>query len=296
VTTGPFVSVIIPTYQCAPYLACSISSVLSQTYPQDKIETIVVNDGSTDDTDQAMQPFLERVRYHKQVNRGVAAARNVGVATARGDYLAFLDADDYWYPDRLEQLVGAVQRDNLITSDFVIDVGGTLRQRGYYAGHDLYANFEKPANEQYLLALENNFIAWPMIPKRVFERVGPFDEGLVYGEDWDLWLRCLASGYAVRLVRKVCAVYRYRRPGATTTRHDLRMAENRLVILERHRRNVSPQRWRMAKGVLSHLQLRQSLELRHYGGAARHALGLGLNWTYMRRWFKNRSAQRERQD
>jgi len=292
----PLISVIIPAYQCAPYLACSISSVLGQTYPQEKIETIVINDGSTDDTDNAIQPYLSKVRYLKQPNRGVSAARNVGIASARGEYLAFLDADDYWYPDRLELLIRTVQRDSLITSDFVIDINGRLRPTGYYAEHGLFPNFEKPADEQYLLALENNFIAWPIVPKRVIDRVGGFDEDLVYGEDWDLWLRCLASGYRVGLVPKVCAVYRYRRPGATTTRHDLRMAENRLIILARHRRNVSLPRWRMATGVLSHIQLRNSLESKRYAGLVKHALALGVNWTYMRHWFKARSAQQESQD
>jgi len=292
----PLVSVIIPSYQCALYLPCSISSVLSQTYPQDKIEIIVVNDGSTDDTDNVMQPFLSKVRYFRQPNGGVSAARNVGIANSQGDYLAFLDADDYWYPDRLELLTGAAQHDSLITSDFVIDINGTLRPKGYYAEHGLCPNFQKPPHEQYLLALENNFIAWPMVSKRVIDRVGSFDEELVYGEDWDLWLRCLAAGFAVRLVPKVCAAYRYRRPGATTTRHDRRMAENRLVILGRHRRNVSRRRWYMAKGVLSHIQLRESVELKQHRGVARHALALGLNLTYMRHWFKSRSARQERQD
>jgi glycosyltransferase involved in cell wall biosynthesis len=93
------VSVIIPTYNCAPYLPDAIFSVLQQTH--NNFEIIVIDDGSTDNTEEIIQPFLDRVEYIKQENHGVSVARNTGMKRATGDFIAFLDADDMWFPQKL---------------------------------------------------------------------------------------------------------------------------------------------------------------------------------------------------
>jgi glycosyltransferase involved in cell wall biosynthesis len=92
-------SVIIPTYNCGRFLPEAIESVLAQTLPPH--EVIVVDDGSTDDTPAVAARFAGRIVYHRQVNRGVSAARNAGMDRATGDWLAFLDADDLWMPTKL---------------------------------------------------------------------------------------------------------------------------------------------------------------------------------------------------
>src|SRR5258705_11081136 len=98
----PLVSVVIATYNMARYLPLAVRAALDQKYKN--IEVLVVNDGSTDDTQCVMAPFLDdsRVRYYTQKNKGQAAAKNRGIHESRGDYIAFLDADDMWALDKLE--------------------------------------------------------------------------------------------------------------------------------------------------------------------------------------------------
>src|SRR5690242_5053753 len=94
------VSVIIPAYNSERYIADALRSVLAQTYmPQ---EIIVVDDGSSDGTARALDPFRSTIRYIYQKNRGEPAARNTGMREAKGDYIAFLDADDLWLPEKLD--------------------------------------------------------------------------------------------------------------------------------------------------------------------------------------------------
>src|ERR1044071_9453875 len=99
---SPLVSVIVPAYDVAEFIAEALDSVLAQTF--DDYEIIVINDGSPDtkDLERALAPYLSRIVYIKQENRGVSAARNTGIKAARGSLIAFLDADDTWLPNYLE--------------------------------------------------------------------------------------------------------------------------------------------------------------------------------------------------
>ena len=98
-TAEPKVSVVIPTFNCGEFIGEAIESVLSQTYPP--FEVIVVDDGSTDDTQSIVGKYGDGVRYTRHPNRGSSCARNIGIGFAKGDYLAFLDADDRWEPRKL---------------------------------------------------------------------------------------------------------------------------------------------------------------------------------------------------
>src|ERR1051326_205992 len=102
----PQVSVIIPTYNSAHYLADAVESVLSQTF-QD-IEVLIIDDGSTDETETVIQRYGSLVRCFRQRNSGVAVARNRGIEESRGEYVAFLDADDTWLPHKLERQLAAL--------------------------------------------------------------------------------------------------------------------------------------------------------------------------------------------
>src|SRR2546423_7727277 len=91
------VSVVVPAYNYARYLPQAIDSALGQTHPP--LEVIVVDDGSTDDTPRVLDAYGDRIRAVRQANQGAGAARNAGIAVARGEYVAFLDSDDLWRPD-----------------------------------------------------------------------------------------------------------------------------------------------------------------------------------------------------
>ena len=96
----PRISVVIPAYNCAPYVGQAVESVLNQTYSS--FEIIVIDDGSQDNTREALQPYSQQIRYIYQNNQGVSVARNHGIQLARGKFIAFLDADDIFLPDKLE--------------------------------------------------------------------------------------------------------------------------------------------------------------------------------------------------
>ena len=98
--TAPLVSVIIPTHNSARFIAQAVDGVLAQTYKH--YEVIVVDDGSSDNTGDVLQQFAGHIRYHRQDNRGPAAARNAGIKIAQGEFVCFLDADDVWAPNKLE--------------------------------------------------------------------------------------------------------------------------------------------------------------------------------------------------
>ena len=108
----PAVSVIIPTYNRAARVSAAVKSVMAQT--PSELEIIIVDDGSTDGTEQVIRPFVEdsggRISYFRQDNRGVSAARNKGIALARGDWIAFLDSDDVWIPEKLEWQFRAIRQ------------------------------------------------------------------------------------------------------------------------------------------------------------------------------------------
>ncbi len=117
--SGPNFSVIIAVYNGAATLARAIDSVLAQSYPP--LEIIIVDDGSTDDTAAIAQRYGESVRYSHQDNAGVSVARNAGARIARGEWLAFLDADDWYYPDRLRLHAEWIMRDSqldFLTGDY----------------------------------------------------------------------------------------------------------------------------------------------------------------------------------
>ena len=108
----PLVSVIIPNYNYGHFLAQSIDSVLAQTYPN--IEIIVVDDGSSDDSAEVLMTYSDKIKWIKQSNQGVSAARNKGTAASKGELIAFLDADDVWLPEKIEKQVRVFHAENEI--------------------------------------------------------------------------------------------------------------------------------------------------------------------------------------
>lgn len=122
------ISVIIPTYNCSNYIIEAIESIINQTYKD--IEIIVVDDGSTDDTYKILKPYLHKIKYIYQNNSGPSKARNVGIKEAKGEYIAFLDADDRWRPFKLSLQLCILENlpdvDMIFSNYAVIDENGTL--------------------------------------------------------------------------------------------------------------------------------------------------------------------------
>ena len=128
----------------------------------------------------------------------------------------------------------------------------------YYRSRNLTCLFDLDAPAQLEFALEDNFInCMGIVPRRMLLDAGGFNPQLRYGEDWDLWLRLLERGAPARLIPQPSAVYRYQRPGATTTRHDLGMASDRLNVLSRYPDAVSPARLEKAQHIEKRLRFKQ---------------------------------------
>jgi glycosyltransferase involved in cell wall biosynthesis len=195
------ISVIIPTYNNAAYLPAAVASVRAQAMAVREI--IIVDDGSQDGT-EAVIPTLGEVRYLRQANAGPAAARNRGLAMAEGEWVAFLDADDTWTPDRLsDQWTNLERHPELVleASDMAeVDTNGRVLVPSVLARHGLLAAFTSLDGEAVPRAtrrlLEKNFIPTGTVLARraVLRAAGGFPDRLRWGEDLALWARVAALG------------------------------------------------------------------------------------------------------
>jgi hypothetical protein len=239
----PTVSVVIPCYNHARFLADAIASALCQTRPPE--EVIVIDDGSTDDTPSVVRRFEHRISYLRQDNRGLAAARNAGIRRARGELIALLDSDDLWLPTFLQVMMPVIADHPgaaLYYSAWQpMDVDG---QEVATWGPSRHA----PPAEVYATLLRADFL----VPSAVILRrtavldAGLFDESLRSQEDWDLWLR-LARRWPV--VGTAAPLVRYRiTPGSMSTDVGAAM-EAVFRIVDKHLGpdHGSPATWSTAK-------------------------------------------------
>ena len=217
----PLVSVIMPAYNCAAFVNEAIESVLGQDY--ENKELIVVDDGSTDATAEAIAGFGDRLRVIRQPNRGPAAARNRGVAEARGSYLAFLDGDDVWLPGKLATQMAYVVEHPEVKIVFTGFARWWPQQGGTYPpAHDIAAWSAKdvigPEYSGYLYTtlLLNSVICiiTAIIERAAFVVLDGFDENLRVGEDYDFWMRAsrVCPAHKIDLIT---ALYRMRPQSAT---------------------------------------------------------------------------------
>lgn len=203
----PTVSVIIPAYNAARYLAETLTSALGQTLAD--IEVIVVDDGSKDNTAEVAQSF-PAVRYVRQQNAGVSAARNTGAANARGEFLAFLDSDDIWHPDKLRQQVEALRQHPDSVFSRTEAVSDPARQSEIQNGQR-----EASAPCQLIPDFHTSFLvpylttSTVMVRRSAFEEAGGFDTSLRIAEDVDFYLRVLVRR---PLVVKMTQTLVYKRP------------------------------------------------------------------------------------
>ncbi|HWR06358.1 glycosyltransferase family 2 protein [Sporomusa sp.] len=190
----PIVSVVIPAYNAGMTIERTIQSVLNQTYPS--YEILVVDDGSCDDTQEKVQRYGDSVHYIYQANAGAAAARNTGVNSAKGEWIAFLDADDEWHPQKLEiqmQFTTSKQDVVLVTNNPLIVRDGEQKDFSPVSGEPTYSIW------RHELFLRRNKIhtSSVLISKAAYEAVGGCDTGLLNAQDRDLWLKLLYIGTGI---------------------------------------------------------------------------------------------------
>ncbi|MBN1405136.1 MAG: glycosyltransferase [Candidatus Omnitrophica bacterium] len=189
---NPLISVIIPFYNNVNYISQALDSVINQTYKN--FEIIAVDDGSIDDTKYIVQKnikkYPEKIKYLYQTNSGSAAARNKGIAEAKGELIAFLDSDDTWLPGNLArqtELLDKTPAVSLVHSDFIYFNDQGIERKSEYS-----KNIKKHfSGDIFYYLFRENFISTStvVVRKDVFEKSGLFDEEFRMSQDYDLWLR-----------------------------------------------------------------------------------------------------------
>jgi hypothetical protein len=235
---APLVSVIIPAYMAAAYIHETLESVFRQTYRN--FEVILVNDGSpdTEDFERAIGSYRDRIIYVRQENGGPSAARNTGIRHARGEYLAFLDSDDVWYPTCLAVLVElALARQpscDLVYSDILID-SDSHRGRHSKGGGSRYSEICPSVGALTFVSLLREDCHAPtsctMVRRQAAIAAGLFDESFRRAEDYDLWVRIAHRASNMAYARDVLGKHRLV-PGSLS--HDnLKMLEGVVDVLNK---------------------------------------------------------------
>lgn len=215
---NPKVSIVIPVYNGANYLKEAIDSALAQTYKN--IEIIVINDGSNDKgaTEKIAKSYGKKIRYFKKANGGVSTALNLGIEKMTGEYFSWLSHDDMYYPEKIEKQIKFLSKqkdkDIVLYSDF--EIINQISNLTYKMVLDNELINKKP---QYLLFREKLSGITLLIPKKVINICGVFDESLKATQDYDMWFRIMQNGY--KFV-STCAILAKSRVhiGQDTMKHD----------------------------------------------------------------------------
>jgi glycosyltransferase involved in cell wall biosynthesis len=257
------ITVVIPTYNSGRFIADAVESALGQTFSPAQI--VVVNDGSTDDTDARLRPYRGRITLINQANQGAAAARNAGLRIATGDFIAFLDADDSWHPLKLELQLGVLRR----RSD--IQMLGT-ETFNYPCAGDPEGPADACIEEVPLesLLVRNYFTASSIVVRReIVERLGEFDTTVPSVEDFDYWQRIAQCGVVAILKSPLTG---YRQVAGSVSRQPAGVEKGiRQILRKLDEQDAWRGRYWLRRKAISHL---------HYSVAYLHGAagcqGLGL--------------------
>ncbi|NND61642.1 MAG: glycosyltransferase family 2 protein [Flavobacteriaceae bacterium] len=218
----PKFSVVIAVYNKAGFVGKTIESVLAQTF-QD-FELLILNDGSTDDSEAEIKTYLndDRISYFSEENKGVSAARNFLIEKSNSPYIAFLDADDYWYPNFLAEqnrLAEKYPMESVFATASEFQKGKTTHIKNYSVKtkdiQDTLVNFFEASNLDCILH-SSTFV----VKKEVFDQVGYYNENLKTGEDTDLYVR-IGLKYKVVFSPKICVRYQVLEDSLSRTNTDL---------------------------------------------------------------------------
>ena len=204
------VAIIIPTFNTGKYIKEAVDSAINQTYKNKEI--IVVDDGSTDNTKEILDIYIQdnKIKYIYQENKGLAGARNTGIKAANGDYIAFLDSDDIFLPNKIEKQIEFLENNrdcDVCYCDvwhFYDDEPNKLMKLDYkyYSGSEVLKNL-----------LKKNFInPLTVVTRRsVVDKYGVFNEYFKRTEDWEYWIRLVWQGVKFCFLPEILAKYRMRK-------------------------------------------------------------------------------------
>lgn len=214
---NPKVSIVIPAYNASNYLAEAIESALAQTYPN--IEIIVVNDGSADDgaTAQIAASYGDKIRYFHKENGGSSSALNMGISNMEGEWFSWLSHDDLYLPCKVEEqirylnLLGLPEEE--LKNQVLFAASQTIDGQGKHIKKTNMDWVKQTANKVKSFEHNGYLICEPsvytfhgcscLVHKSVFDKVGMFDKGLRYLNDWDIWFRIYSNGYKIHFLPKV---------------------------------------------------------------------------------------------
>ena len=211
----PLVSVIVPAYNAETFIQRTLDSILAQTYTN--IEVLVVDDGSQDRTAAIVESFVEknsRVILLRQKNAGVAAARNLAIEKSRGQYIAPIDSDDIWYPQKLEKQTQCMLQAEPSVG-LVYAWSAYIDEKDLFIGRYTADNFYTVEGDVYITQVYRNFIgnaSTPLIRRACLDKIGGYscqlkEQDAQGCEDWDLYLR-IAEYYQFRVVPEFLVGYR----------------------------------------------------------------------------------------
>lgn len=226
---NPIVSVVIPTYNHANFLRSALDSIIAQSF--DDWEAIVVNNYSDDDTIEVVESYQDvRIHLVNFSNQGViAAARNHGLSLTKGSYVAFLDSDDIWHPDKLLHCLEKLREGYELVCHAEVWFGLKLRCRRVEYGPESRATYES-------LLFDGNCLSTSAVVLRrsLLDRVGFFDESrnIVTAEDYDLWLRVARASARIGFLKEVLGQYRIH--GGNQSHGALRNMDAVMAVFQKH--------------------------------------------------------------
>lgn len=222
------ISVVIPTYNRAKCISKTIDSVLAQTYKN--YEVIVIDDGSTDNTRQVLEPYMSRIRYIYQENAGCASARNTGIRASCGQWIAFLDSDDRWHTEYLERQMNCLAHLPVEVSftnvDFDYDGNKEFsgKNTDFSVATDDFELLREPLD---LIMTPNEFhtlLQGMLIARKLLKRMGGFDERFCWGTDMRLMLQLAMEAPIAYINQKLVIVDRTRDKQRLTMGRDMNTA------------------------------------------------------------------------
>ncbi len=236
--TGSYcISAVIPAYNNGKYIGRAIESVLAQSYKP--LEVIVVDDGSTDNTKEIVASFGDEVRYIHKDNGGASSARNAGILAAKGDWVAFLDADDQWLPCRLKNQVLLLEKApslNWVSSNYINCLCLSERKAPYNPVRRIESILKGRLSLSYYDAVIRDVAGWTgtmLIKKNCLIEAGLFNDNYQLAEDLDMWWRIACRSEQIGIVAEPAAIYHTQIGGSITKKRFA--AELYGDLLTRHR-------------------------------------------------------------